>query len=185
MCRNFRNLTSSQQTALWKGLLRSLNLFNDDLSQELQKARTPLLSDNREKLRWCNMLKMLVFSVCTLIESNEAVINKKWAEDNRATDARKSAKKKNAQGVGIANYEKERERAITLLYKLLVLPIQIIFNPPVVEEEFTNCITRCCWKLIEDQTIHRNNTVVEDVFHIIGYIIEKHSGSLGNLFCHL
>lgn len=156
-----------------------MTLFEDELSQELQKARCPLLSDNREKLRWCNILKMLVFSVCTIIELNEAVINKKWAEDNRVTDARKSAKKKTASGVGIANYEKERERVVTLLYKLLVLPIQIVFNPPVVEEEFTNCITRCCWKLIEDQSLHRNNMVLEEIFHIIGYIIEKYSGSLG------
>ncbi|XP_074595671.1 condensin complex subunit 1-like isoform X2 [Brevipalpus obovatus] len=178
--KNFKNLTSQHQNSLWKTLIRALTLFENEFSSEAQKVRSNLLSDPEEKLNRANTLKMLVFSICNLMELCETALSKKWLEEPKP-DGRKSAKKKTTSGIGVDNYEREREKAVSLLFKLLVLPIQLVFSPPVVEESLINCIIKCCWKLTENQSLHRNKPLVEDIFHIVGYSIEKYSGSLG--FC--
>ncbi|XP_015795980.1 condensin complex subunit 1 [Tetranychus urticae] len=177
--KNFKTLNSKEKNILLKTLVNILVKFEDDLTHEFQKSRSTVLTDLEEKLRHCNLLKMLIFSVGSLIEIIEgSPLSNKW-QQNEHTDVRMSAKKKTEPVIN--NYERERERSINVIYKLILMPLQLLFQPAVVEEDLIRCISSCCWRLVENQHLHRNKPLMDSVFHIIGYTIEKYSGSLG--FC--
>lgn len=174
--RNFKLLESQSKNTCFKNLLTALSQLEDELNNEFQKPRSNFLTDPFEKLQKCNTLKMLIFSVVSLVEVIEGSV---LANKLQQSDVRASAKKKNPNEQTISGYEREREKCVNIIYKLIVMPLQLLFQPAFVEDDLIRCVTSCCWRLIENQNLHRNKPLMDNIFHIIGYTIEKYSGSLG------
>ena len=161
----------------WKSLFKSITFLEENLSQELRNSRSALICDASEKHKQCNVLKMHVFIFCSLIDLFEEEFCKKVPAGDKNSEA---AKKKASSA---DNWEKEKETAIDLLLKILILPLHLLFNAPNSEEDLSNCVTRCCWKILENSQNTRNKQMTEKIFHILGNSVEKHRQSLGTSSC--
>ena len=93
------------------------------------------ISNEREKLNLANKMKMVTYLMCQLMELIEADVLQK---ESANVANKKQRKKNNAMDDESWNWEGRRLDAITLMYRLLSLNINALFDPPIVEGEMIN-----------------------------------------------
>uniref|UniRef100_A0A7N6A3Z1 Condensin complex subunit 1 n=1 Tax=Anabas testudineus TaxID=64144 RepID=A0A7N6A3Z1_ANATE len=127
-------------------------------------------AERKEKL---NAVKMSVFLLCKLTETLESY-------SCRQSIVTAPGKGK-ASGEGLLQWDSEREKVLQALVQLLQLDIRSLWNLSLVEEEFTSCVTCCCYKLLENPTIsHVKSKPTRDcIIHLLGILIKKYSHLLG------
>uniref|UniRef100_A0A7N6AGI6 Condensin complex subunit 1 n=1 Tax=Anabas testudineus TaxID=64144 RepID=A0A7N6AGI6_ANATE len=128
-------------------------------------------AERKEKL---NAVKMSVFLLCKLTETLETEIIYLF-------HLAQGGKKGKASGEGLLQWDSEREKVLQALVQLLQLDIRSLWNLSLVEEEFTSCVTCCCYKLLENPTIsHVKSKPTRDcIIHLLGILIKKYSHLLG------
>uniref|UniRef100_A0A7N6ABK0 Condensin complex subunit 1 n=1 Tax=Anabas testudineus TaxID=64144 RepID=A0A7N6ABK0_ANATE len=131
-------------------------------------------AERKEKL---NAVKMSVFLLCKLTETLESYS----CRQSIVTAPGKGGKKGKASGEGLLQWDSEREKVLQALVQLLQLDIRSLWNLSLVEEEFTSCVTCCCYKLLENPTIsHVKSKPTRDcIIHLLGILIKKYSHLLG------
>uniref|UniRef100_A0A8D3DD63 Condensin complex subunit 1 n=1 Tax=Scophthalmus maximus TaxID=52904 RepID=A0A8D3DD63_SCOMX len=90
-------------------------------------------------------------------------------------------KKGKAAGEGMLQWDSERETVLQALVQLLQLDIRSLWNLSLVEEEFTSCVTCCCYKLLENPTIShvKSKPTRDGIIHLLGVLIKKYNHLLG------
>ncbi|RWS10767.1 condensin complex subunit 1-like isoform X3 [Dinothrombium tinctorium] len=151
---NFSSLEQNVKSEAWRIIYKSICTFAENISDNLNDSRT--LNETHDRNRTCNVLKMNLFVYCYMLE---------LFEDQDS---------KNTSDIEAQN----KERGIKMLLELFSMSIHRLFAPPVIEEELINCITKCCWKILENP---KNKPLYTNLFHILGLAVEKHGQSLS--FC--
>ena len=167
----------------WKCSLKSVDMLHTELSDELNETIT-VEEVRMEKRRKCNVLKMIVYVFCSLIERFEEQDARKSsaAELQQKTGPGGRGKKSNRPRDDSSNdWEKSRDKAIAILTKVSVMSLHRLFTPPVVEEEFVKTITKVCYKILESSTISKNTHLKNEIFQILANSVSRHKHSLG--FC--
>ncbi|XP_061675674.1 condensin complex subunit 1 isoform X2 [Syngnathoides biaculeatus] len=129
--------------------------------------------ERKEKL---NAVKMSVFLLCKITECLES----DSCRHSFITAPGKGGKKAKT-GEGFQQWESERERVLQALVQLLQLDIRSLWHLSHVEEEFTSCVTYCCYKLLENPTISHVKTkpTRDGIIHLLGLLIKKYNHLLG------
>ncbi|XP_022241936.1 condensin complex subunit 1-like [Limulus polyphemus] len=130
--------------------------------------------DYETRTKQLNLLKMTCYLLCQFIETFETESLKPTTQ-TVVTGKRKHMKKKTNQGW---DWEVEKEKCLQTLFHLYELPLQRLWDPPVVEEEFVNLVTGCCYKLLENPLITRCKTTKDVIFHLLGVSLKKYGHGL-------
>ncbi|XP_057690513.1 condensin complex subunit 1 isoform X2 [Corythoichthys intestinalis] len=130
-------------------------------------------AERKEKL---NAVKMSVYLLCKITENLES---DSYRRSFIAAPGKTGKKAKT--GEGLVQWDNERERVLQALLHLLQLDIRSLWNLSLVEEEFTSCVTCCCYKLLENPTIGhvKSKPTKEGVIHLLGLLIKKYNHLLG------
>merc|ERR1719412_1791727 len=74
----------------------------------------------------------------------------------------------------------KKSETVTLIFRLLSLNLNSLFDPPLVEEEFINLVGNCMFRLLENQTIahQRCRDVRISIIQVIGLMNSKYNYSL-------
>ncbi|XP_019724704.1 condensin complex subunit 1 isoform X1 [Hippocampus comes] len=123
-----------------------------------------------------NAVKMSVFLLCKITESLES---DSYRQSFIAAPGKSGKKAKT--GEGLQQWDNERERVLQALGQLIQLDIRSLWNLSLVEEEFTSCVTCCCYKLLENPTIGhvKSKPTREGIIHLLGLLIKKYNHLLG------
>lgn len=119
-------------------------------------------------------LKMESYILTQLMEAFESDATKPVITD--AAKKGKSNKKKSHENW---DWNTERNRALTAINQLIQLEIQRLWDPPIVEEEYTNLFSGVCYKLLENQPFVRQKEDRDVVFQILGHLIKRFNHQLG------
>lgn len=135
------------------------------------------LSNDREKSKLANQMKMIVYLLCQLVELIEADVIQK--DSASAATKVKNAKKKATLDESWS-WEGRRNEAITLAFRLLSLNINSLFDPPLVEEELINLIGNLVFRIFENPGIalQRLKDTRMGLSQILGVMITKYGYSL-------
>ena len=135
------------------------------------------ISNEREKLNLANKMKMVTYLMCQLMELIEADVLQK---ESANVANKKQRKKNNAMDDESWNWEGRRLDAITLMYRLLSLNINALFDPPIVEEEMINLIGNCVFRVFENPGIahQRLKDVRLGLIQVLGLMMSKHGYTL-------
>lgn len=131
--RNFATLDSKVKTTAWRCIVRA----SEHLLNQLQDNLNDSQADDEvvDKRRQCDILKMIVYVHCSMIEAyegEEVKTKSSTLEPDQGRGKSKKAKKPDENN----DWDKNKERSIEVILKISVLPLNRLFTPPVVEEAF-------------------------------------------------
>ena len=177
-------------------LFSVLDLFNKELPGELKEAAFTILCDGLDdivrsvdvfvcstemsnissKIDLANRMKMIVYLLCQLVELIEADSVQK--ESANLAKANKSRKKK--VDCDLWDWDAKKLEALTLLFRLLNLNINTLFDPPIAEEELVNLIGNCVFRILENPSIQlqRCKDGRTGVAQVLGILVSKYGYSL-------
>ena len=109
--------------------MRSMERLVESLATTLNTGHT---LDSEDRVRQLNCMKMNLYLFCQLVELVEG---DQANSIDTVTGAKKKGGKKNKDDDFTWDWDQERLRAVTFLYNLVQLPLNPLFDPPMMEEE--------------------------------------------------
>nr|XP_045604996.1 condensin complex subunit 1-like [Procambarus clarkii] len=159
---------------------RSLDILVNAMGK--LSAELALLLDGemsgREKHNWLNVLKMTTYLACNLTEAFENNYNKPTTDTLLLGKARKKTARTSDD---VMDWEEERNHMLLQIFSVLQYPLQRLWEPPIMEEDFVNLIANCCYKILESPSMNlaRTKPTRDSIFQIIGTLIKKFNHGLG------
>lgn len=74
-------------------------------------------------------------------------------------------------------WARKRKDGLDLLYVIACLPLENLYDPPVIEEDFANLICDICYRTLEQQYA-REKRVAETAFQILGTAIKRYNHAM-------
>lgn len=129
-------------------------------------------TEQRKKL--LNIAKMIMF----IFGHSFKIIEDKRLGKDMLFDIK--GRKKTAKSVEQDSWDDDRNQALFALYGFVQLPIQKLWNPPVVEEDFVSLISNACYKMLEDPAISsvKMKPMRESIFQILGTLVSRYQHGL-------
>ncbi|XP_021926834.1 condensin complex subunit 1 isoform X2 [Zootermopsis nevadensis] len=136
--------------------------------------------DSDLRFKTVNITKMATYILTQMMRGFEEKLSQK-SSNGILIDIGKGRRKNNKNTEYDAfNWEGKRHSALVLLYNLLQLPLNKLWEPPIAEEEFVNLIADCCYKALEDPGISaaKMKYMRETIFQVLGILIKRYSHGL-------
>jgi condensin complex subunit 1 len=170
--RHFSELERSTREDTWETLVDGTNSLYNVLNGLLDSQLS--LSTRQQHCNATKMLSYLVtqFMVCSLREESKCsqiLTGKKSAGQGRKSQ--RSTTDSNTSGICV--------RGLYSILHLLELEIHRLWEPPVPEESFVNCVTSCCYKLLESPTATKDKETRQLIFQVLGIAIQKYKHGIG------
>lgn len=145
----------------------------DHLSKILDSGE---LLEHEERERNLNVTKMLLYLFCQLVE----LIEGDQSEIDPVTGKLRKGKKAKRDDDYSWDWDTERKRCADLLYNLVQLNINVLFDPPLVEEEVTNLIANMVFRIFENPNMKNINTRDSrlSLIQVLGTICKKYNYTL-------
>ncbi|XP_015767731.1 PREDICTED: condensin complex subunit 1-like [Acropora digitifera] len=173
--RHFNELESSLKEEVWDALLYAISKFTNVLPSFLEDGDV----DFQIRRTHLNTLKMLCYLLAQLADAFEAEATKPSTE---VIVAGKKKGKSSSSKKKISNsweWDEQHNDLLQTLGQLMQLDINRLWEPPVVEEEFVNLITGCCYKFLENPATVKIGTTKELIFNLLGVMVKKYNYGLG------
>lgn len=158
-----------------KLLLKSLKELTSILDNFL--SGDTLAEDLQEK--YLNVIKMTLWIFTEFIINFEGRLQKDYHKiviDVKARKVKVRAAIKHNEKLQW-DWDYHLSNGLNSIHLVLKSKINKLWDPPVVEEEFVNMISNCCYKIIEDPCIasvkHKELRVF--IFQIVGYLIKRYN----------
>lgn len=158
----FGELAPAQQADAWKIVTQAMQQLNVELDKHFNLGN----NDNDQEI--CHELvtitKMIVYLLCSLLHTYET---RNLAVPGSSIKAgRKKTTKSNDDG--LFDLEGERNFVLVCLDQLIQMPINKLWSPPVVEQEFVNLVSNVCYKVLENPVVShvRMKGTRESVFRV-------------------
>ena len=147
----------------------AMDCLVDELSQLLNASSQAVEAEDR--LATLNTMKMVLYAFCQLIDLIEA----DQAQADPVTGVKAKGKKRSKEDDFTWEWEKERHRAVTLLYNLVQLRVSQLFEPPTIEEEVVNLIASTCFKILENPSLahQRTKDTRQGIVQVLGTMNKK------------
>ncbi len=174
-----------------------LELFNKDIPHEFKLSAFEILcngmdhlirsidafvggsdiSDEREKLQLANKMKMILYLLCQLAELIEADVLQKEAS---IVPTKQNRKKQRNESDEHWNWDEKRYEMLALIFRLLSLNINCLFDPPIAEEELINSVGNLVFRIFENPAIslQRLKEVRMSQIQVLGLMVSKYGYSL-------
>ncbi|XP_029054331.1 condensin complex subunit 1-like isoform X6 [Osmia bicornis bicornis] len=121
-----------------------------------------------ERLKYLNVTKMLAYLFSLFV----CYINDKILKDG--SDKLSGKRKKGTRSDMEEEWEYTREKALEYVYRLLQLPLHKLWQPPIVEDSFTEILTKVCYKMIEQCTHSKQKHLRQTIFEILGTSVKRY-----------
>jgi len=120
---------------------------------------------------------MILYLFCQLIEMIDA---EQSSMVDAVTGAKQKGRKKAAGDDFSWDWDSERHRAVTLIYNLVQLNLNTLFDPPMMEEEVINIIASSMFKLLENPVMAFQNKrdVRLSTIQVLGTVNKKYNYTL-------
>jgi condensin complex subunit 1 len=155
----FGELSPDTQSIAWKTISQGIQQLNTELDKYF--ANDEIDSESRQE--FVTITKMIVYLLCQLLDTYET---RTLAVPGDIVKGRgKTKKKTNDDGCDL---EAERNFTLVNLYQLIQLPINKLWTPPVVEQDFVNLVSNLCYKILENPVLGhvRMKATRESVFQV-------------------
>lgn len=111
-------------------MYKSATMLAAKLSPILIETEHEMLNITRERQKMLNVFKMTIYVYCCLIELFEDKLRR---QSSSSVSSEKGKKKKKSDELD--DWDMQVDKASEGLLKLFSLPLNRLFNPPIVEEE--------------------------------------------------
>lgn len=154
----FDDLPISQQNDAWKIVSQGIHQLNSDLDKHLATDD----NDPETCKELVTITKMIVYLLCSFLQNYETrnlVVP--------GSDGKIGRKKKKPSDDG-CDLESERNFTIVNLDQLVQMPINKLWSPPVVEQDFVNLVSNLCYKILENPVLShvRMKPTRESIFRV-------------------
>ncbi|XP_063704070.1 condensin complex subunit 1 [Culicoides brevitarsis] len=147
-------------------LYESIDKLARELAVELKKSSI----NDEARLDLANVTKMLIYLMVNIVKSVDLYIN------NGANDGGKTCKKLSSD-FDSYNWNRKRKDGLDLMYVVSCLPLENLYDPPVIEEDFANLICEMSYRTIEQQYV-KEKRVAETAFQILGTAIKRYNHAM-------
>jgi len=146
----------------------------ENLSTVLTQGKLP---ETEERITWLNTFKMLTYLYTQMIEEVEG---DQLRADPLTGGKAKAGKKKSTHDDFTWDWDVERGRCVVLLYNLLQLNLNSLFDPPMIEEEVVNCVANTLFKMLENPVLSHVKTkdVRLSIIQVLGTLNKKFNYTL-------
>ncbi|XP_071502768.1 condensin complex subunit 1-like [Diadema antillarum] len=172
LLRQFQSVEQDVREEAWEIILSACAKNTEAVGKFIAES----VSDHQNRHLLLNSTKMTTFILCQLTEAFETEACKP-STDTAALKGRGRAKK--SVKAGEWDWDSEKERSLQCLIQTLQLDIARLWDPPVVEEEFVNLVSGCCYKLLENPSITRNHSAREVITQVLGLLFKRYNHVLG------
>jgi len=134
-----------------------------------------------EKLQWLNRTKMLVYLTCQMIEVLEAQDTSSLTMALASVGRGRGKKGSSSAAEPASFWLPDRKLAVvTVLYRLMHLNLAVLFDPPVVEEDFANCVATALFRLMENPSsaLQRSRNLLVSICQLLGTLCSRFGYSL-------
>ena len=155
-------------------MMRSMESLVENLATVLNLGQ---VMDTDDRMRSLNCMKMNLYLFCQMVELIEG--DQANAIDT-VTGAKKKGGKKNKDDDFTWDWDQERLRAVTFLYNLVQLPLNPLFDPPMMEEEVVTQIAGTCFKILENPVLafqNKKDTRLS-IIEVLGTLNKKYNYTL-------
>lgn len=162
---NFSSVDGEIQRHSWDLMVKAMGKLVSEVGHIIDGDLT-----GSSKAKWLNIIKMTTFIACKLIDAMENKYNN--TSDILVTGkGRKKPPKDTDQG----HWEEDRNNMLVHLYTLIQYPLQRLWEPPVVEDDFVILIGDSCYKMLEspNMALVRTKDTRTSMFQIIGTLVKK------------
>lgn len=175
LLRHFNEVDSSLREGTWDNLLQALCQFTNILPVILEDGDI----DFQVRRTHLNTLKMLCYILMQLADAFEIEATKPSTEV--IVSGKRRGKSANSKKKSSSSWEwdEQRDALIQTLGQLMQLDVNRLWDPPIVEEEFVNLITGCCYKFLENPASVKNGTTKDLVFNLMGVMVKEYNYGLG------
>jgi len=146
----------------------------ESLSSLLTAGQLP---EQEERLTWLNTFKMLTYLYTQMLEEVEG---DQLRADPLTGGKAKAGKKKSVHDDFTWDWDVERHRSVVLLYNLLQLNLNSLFDPPLIEEEVVNLVANTTFKMFENPVLSHVKTkdVRLSIIQVLGTLNKKFNYTL-------
>jgi len=175
LLRHFNEVDSSLREGTWDNLLQVLCQFTNVLPEILEDGDI----DFQVRRTHLNTLKMLCYLLTQLADAFEVEATKPSTEVIISGKRRGKSANSKKKSSSAWEWDEQRDALIQTLGQLMQLDVNRLWDPPIVEEEFVNLITGCCYKFLENPASVKNGTTKDLVFNLMGVMVKKYNYGLG------
>lgn len=164
------NETATQLGAIH--CLRAIDLLYltlDKLGKHLSKLLEESTLGTDDRIEVLNASKMTVYLMINTIKK----IDKNVKTILNARLVKKGARKQDAPE-DYETWEEKRTLCLIQLYNFVKLPLEKLWDPPVVEESFVTLFCEVAYRTLEHPSI-KSVSIINTVFQILGYAIKRYN----------
>lgn len=134
-------------------------------------------SENSFEAGWrgwsLNRLRMCCYALCQMTERTEAEYRKPSLD--AVVSKGRGRKKTSPNGSRFLYWPSEKLKAVQCLLHLCELPLRRLWEMQVVEQEFVNLVTNCCFELTEDADILKATATKDTIIAVLGINVKRYS----------
>lgn len=145
---------------------KAIEILVNDLENIFENGKE---LEEEDRLRFLNINKMLTYLFSWLLCHIDDEISKD------VNDKYIGKRKKSAKSDIEEEWESDREKALEHIYRLLQLPLQKLWQPPIVEDSFIILFTKVCYKVLEQCKDSKCKHIRETIFEILGTSVKKYN----------
>lgn len=159
-----------------RNLMRAFDLLYltvDNLGQDLQ----PLLTasepmSNQDRNRYLNLIKMTLYLQVNIVRKIDNGFQ--LAQREGQLNAQKKRGKQPEQPENFPDWDIKRGKFLVQLFNVMQCPLEKLWSPPVVEEDFVSMLCDICYRTLELLPVRNDNRHVFDtIFQILGTAIKR------------
>jgi len=169
-----KNATFDMKQQGFDIVVRGMASLVDSLAAVLTSGQ---LLETEDRVSNLNCMKMMLYLFCQLVEM---VDQEQGSMVDAVTGAKQKGKKKARDDDFTWDWDQERMRAVTLLYNLVQLNLNTLFDPPMMEEEVINLIASSMFKILENPVMAFQNKrdVRLSIMQVLGTVNKKYNYTL-------
>eukprot|EP00092_Neocalanus_flemingeri_P032797 GFUD01035670.1.p1 GENE.GFUD01035670.1~~GFUD01035670.1.p1 ORF type:complete len:1485 (+),score=509.47 GFUD01035670.1:55-4509(+) len=170
-----KNATFDMKQQGFDIVVRGMGSLVDSLALVLNSGQ---LLETDDRVSQLNCMKMMLYLFCQLVEMVD--MEQASAVDAVTGAKQKGKKKTNKDDDFTWDWDQERLRAVTLLYNLVQLNLNTLFDPPMMEEEVINLIASTMFKILENPVMAFQNKrdVRLSIMQVLGTVNKKYNYTL-------
>ncbi|XP_069703056.1 condensin complex subunit 1 [Periplaneta americana] len=170
---HFKQADFSTLSKGWNIIMKGCSVLQNSLTILLDEGDF----DNDLRFKMVNITKMTAYILVQMMQSFEDKLSQK---PGVLLDTGRGRKKNKNQEYDDFNWESKSHGALVLLYNILQLPLNKLWEPPIAEEEFVNLIANSCYKTLENPgiTAAKLKYMRETIFQVLGVLIKRYSHGL-------
>ncbi|KAH8279002.1 hypothetical protein KR018_012246 [Drosophila ironensis] len=162
-----------------KQLMRCFDLLYitvDKLGQDLQASlsanKEPL--SNQQRCKYLNLTKMTLYLQVNTVKRIDVVVQQTLRDQQTNMQKKRGIKQHQEVLEQFPDWDVKRGKFLVQLFNVLQCPLEKLWSPPVVEEDFVSMLCDICYRTLELQPLRSDNRhIIDTIFQILGTSIKR------------